>query len=227
MPEEELIKFVVQEVLERVSAGTVGKKQEAKISTEEKLLIPVASSSRHCHLSREDLDVLFGKDYQLSKLRDLSQPGQFAASECVTVVGPKGVKENVRILGPERKESQVEISITDCYALGYDKFSIRDSGDHRDSSGITIAGPAGAVTLKKGVIVAQRHLHATPDDAKRLGVENGEFVRIAVEGERGLVFEKVFVRVRHDFKLELHLDTDEANACAFTMGMKGKLLASG
>lgn len=227
MPEEELIKFVVQEVLERVSAGTAEQKPAAKFTAGEELLIPVASSSRHCHLSREDIDALFGKDYQLTKLRDLSQPGQYAATECITIVGPKGVKENVRILGPERKESHVEISITDCYALGYDKFSIRDSGDHRNSSGITIVGPAGAVTLKKGVIVAQRHLHAAPDDAKRLGVKDGEFVRIAVEGERGLVFNKVFVRVRSDFKLELHLDTDEANACAFTMGLKGKLLASG
>ena len=180
--------------------------------------IVVGVSNRHVHLSKEDLEVLFGKGYQLTPVKDLRQPGQFAAKETVTIVGPKGAIENVRVLGPIRKETQVEISRTDAFKLGLNP-PVRDSGDLDGTPGIVIVGPAGVVVKNKGVILAKRHIHMHPKDAQHYGVKDKDIVRVIVEkGERRLIFDDVLVRVREDFALEFHVDTDEANAAMLNNG---------
>ncbi|OIQ61806.1 Phosphate propanoyltransferase [Moorella thermoacetica] len=176
------------------------------------LEVPVGVSGRHVHLTREHLQTLFGPGYELTKLRDVVQPGQFAAKETVTIVGPKGVLEKVRVLGPLRSYTQVEISRTDSFKLGVNP-PIRDSGDHEGSPGCVLVGPAGVVTLKQGVIIALRHIHMHTDDAKRYGLKDKDLVTVQVGGERGLIFTNVLVRVNPNFRLEFHVDTDEANAC--------------
>ncbi len=180
--------------------------------------IVVGVSNRHVHLSKEDLEVLFGKGYQLTPVKDLRQPGQFAAKETVTIVGPKGAIENVRVLGPIRKETQVEISRTDAFKLGLNP-PVRDSGDLDGTPGIVIVGPAGVVVKNKGVILAKRHIHMHPKDAQHYGVKDKDIVKVIVEkGERRLIFDDVLVRVREDFALEFHVDTDEANAAMLNNG---------
>lgn len=180
--------------------------------------IVVGVSNRHVHLSKEDLEVLFGKGYQLTPVKDLRQPGQFAAKETVTIVGPKGAIENVRVLGPIRKETQVEISRTDAFKLGLNP-PVRDSGDLDGTPGIVIVGPAGVVVKNRGVILAKRHIHMHPKDAQHYGVKDKDIVRVIVEkGERRLIFDDVLVRVREDFALEFHVDTDEANAAMLNNG---------
>ncbi|AKX93953.1 phosphate propanoyltransferase [Moorella thermoacetica] len=176
------------------------------------LEVPVGVSGRHVHLTREHLQTLFGPGYELIKLRDVVQPGQFAAKETVTIVGPKGVLEKVRVLGPLRSYTQVEISRTDSFKLGVNP-PIRDSGDHEGSPGCVLVGPAGVVTLKQGVIIALRHIHMHTDEAKRYGLKDKDLVTVQVGGERGLIFTNVLVRVNPNFRLEFHVDTDEANAC--------------
>lgn len=173
--------------------------------------VPVGVSGRHVHLTREHLDTLFGVGYELTKIRDLVQPGQFAAAETVTVVGPKGVLERVRIIGPIRTYSQVEISRADSFKLGLNP-PIRDSGDHANSPGCTLIGPKGEVVLQKGVIIALRHIHLSTSDAKRFGLRDHDIVAVSVSGERSLIFQNVLVRVNPNYKLEFHVDTDEANA---------------
>ena len=173
--------------------------------------VPVGISNRHIHLSEKDLETLFGEGYKLTIRNDLSQTGQYAAEEIVTIEGPKSSMKNIRILGPTRKETQLEISRTDSFALGV-KPPVRDSGFLDGSPGITLIGPKGQVTLDKGVIIAQRHIHMSDADAESFGVKDKELVSVRVGGERGVVFENVLVRVRHDFVLEMHIDTDEANA---------------
>ncbi|MDN5325843.1 MAG: putative phosphotransacetylase [Moorella sp. (in: firmicutes)] len=174
--------------------------------------VPVGVSGRHVHLTREHLQTLFGPGYELTKLRDVVQPGQFAAKETVTLVGPKGVLEKVRVLGPLRSYTQVEISRTDSFKLGVNP-PIRDSGDHEGSPGCVLVGPAGVVTLNRGVIIALRHIHMHTSDAKRYSLNDKDLVTVQVGGERGLVFTNVLVRVNPNFRLEFHVDTDEANAC--------------
>lgn len=185
----------------------------AKIMLEKKqpFLVPVGISNRHIHLSDPDLATLFGTGYELSKLKDLRQPNEFAAQETVTLVGPKGVIQNVRILGPTRKQTQVEISRTDAFILGVSA-PVRESGKVEGSAGVTLVGPQGSVTLKEGVICALRHIHMTTADAKKLNLEDRSMVKVKVPGVRGLVFSQVLLRVADNFVLELHLDTDEANA---------------
>lgn len=173
--------------------------------------IPIGISARHVHVSRVDLDVLFGKDYQLTVKKDLSQPGQYASNERVDIVTEKGSFKGVSILGPERKQTQIEISLTDALKLGITP-PVRDSGDLAGSPGITLVGPAGQVTLPVGVIAALRHIHMTPADATDLGVTDKQIVKVRCGGQRGLVFDNVLVRVHETFALEMHLDTDEANA---------------
>uniref|UniRef100_A0A7C5VKR1 Phosphate propanoyltransferase n=1 Tax=Fervidobacterium thailandense TaxID=1008305 RepID=A0A7C5VKR1_9BACT len=180
--------------------------------------IVVGVSNRHVHLSREDVEILFGKDYQLTPIKDLGQPGQFACQETVTIVGPKGSIENVRVLGPERKETQVEISLTDAYKLGLNP-PVRDSGDLEGTPGITIIGPKGQVTKEKGVIIAKRHIHMHTSDAEKFGVKDKDIVKVIVEkGERKLIFDDVLIRVSDKFALEFHVDTDEANAALLKNG---------
>ncbi len=179
--------------------------------------VPVGVSNRHIHLSQQDLETLFGPGYELTIRNDLSQTGQYAAEETVTIEGPKSSMTNVRILGPTRKETQIEVSRTDSFALGL-KPPVRDSGFLVDSPGITLVGPKGKVTLDKGVILAQRHIHMTEAEAESFGVKDKDLVSVRIGGERGITFENVLVRVRNDFVLEMHIDTDEANAAMLGNG---------
>ncbi len=173
--------------------------------------IPVGISARHVHVTREDLDILYGPGSQLTFRKELSQPGQFAAEETVDLVTEKGTLKKVRILGPERKKTQVEISLTDSLKLGL-KPPVRDSGDLKDSPGITVVGPKGSIQLTEGVIAACRHIHMLPADAAHYGVTDKEIVKVCCDGPRGLIFDNVLIRVNDNFKLEMHVDTDESNA---------------
>lgn len=186
--------------------------------------IPIAVSARHIHLTREAVDTLFGPGHALTPIKPLSQPGQFACAEKLTVVGPRRSIEGVRVLGPERPACQVEISRTDEFFLGLDA-PVRDSGDVRQSAGCTLVGPAGSLTLKEGVICARRHIHMTPADAEAFGVGDRDVVEVAVDSDgRDLVFGDVLVRVSPKYKLEMHLDTDEANAAQIERGHAGALI---
>ena len=181
--------------------------------------VPVGISNRHIHLSQEHIEALFGVGYSLTKMKDLSQPGQFACEETVTLIGPKGTIPGVRILGPARKSSQVELSSTDTFKLGV-KPPVRDSGKIEGTPGIDVEGPKGLVHLEQGVIIAARHLHMTPEDASKYSVEDGQHVQAIVQGPRGGVLEKVLVRVNPDYALDLHVDTDEGNAFGLVNGQQ-------
>jgi propanediol utilization protein len=187
------------------------------------LKIPISVSVRHIHLCREHVEALFGKGHELTPQKDLSQPGQFACQETVDIVGPKNRISKVRILGPERPATQVEISRTDEFSLGIDA-PIRPSGAIDDSPGLRLEGPEGAIELEHGVIQAQRHIHMHPDDAKRFGVNDKDWVMVRVPGERGIVFDDVLVRVKDSYRLDMHLDTDEANAADLGPGSYGTLI---
>lgn len=178
-----------------------------------RIFVPVASSARHVHLCRADVERLFGTGYQLQRLKDLSQPGQFACKEQVTVVGPRGQLEHVRVLGPERKATQVEVSLTDTFGLGI-KAPVRMSGKTQGTPGCKLVGPAGSIELSEGVIVAARHLHLSAVQAARFGLRDGQPVRLRAEGERATVLENVIVRAGDGHDMEVHIDTDEANAIA-------------
>lgn len=179
--------------------------------------VPIGVSARHVHLKQEDVETLFGKGYELTKKKEL-MGGQYASNELVTIVGLKlRALENVRILGPVRKESQVEISATDAVKLGI-KTPIRESGDIKGSAPIAIVGPKGAIYLKEGCIIAKRHIHMSPKDAKDAGVSNGDVVSVQVENERATIFNHVQIRVDKSFTLEMHIDTDEANAAKISTG---------
>ena len=182
--------------------------------------IPVGISNRHIHLSKEHVEVLFGKDYSFEKIKDLSQVGQFACKETVTICGPKGCIEKVRVLGPERKYTQVEVSAGDCIKLGI-KSVVRLSGDITGTPGITVVGPKGSIYLHEGVIVSQRHIHMTPEDATKFNVKDGDKVAIKVTGERGGVLENTIIRVTTASTLECHLDVEEANA--FGLNSKSRI----
>lgn len=177
--------------------------------------IPVGISNRHIHLSQADLDALFGAGYELTKIKDLSQPGQYACKETVTIAGPKGAIEKVRILGPVRKETQIEVLAGDSFKLGV-AGAVRMSGDLAGTPGITLVGPKGSVQTKEGLIVAQRHIHMTLADAARLGVKNGDVVDIKVAGPRGGVLSNVAIRANDASALECHIDTEEANGLGLT-----------
>ncbi|WP_280770778.1 phosphate propanoyltransferase [Salipaludibacillus daqingensis] len=189
----------------------------------EEPFIPIGVSNRHIHLSRDHLETLFGKGYQLTKWKDLKQPGQFAANETVTLIGDKGIISNVRILGPLRKESQVEVSLTDSYRLGMD-IPIRESGKTEGTPGIVLKGPKGIVVMTQGVIVALRHIHMPPAFAEKHGIKNKSFVSVEFSGKRRLVFDHVLIRVSDQFVLEMHLDTDEANSAAIQTNDTGKIV---
>lgn len=180
-----------------------------------KIFVPVASSARHIHLSRADVEALFGAGYQLQKFRNLSQPGQFACQEQLTVVGPKGELKKVRVLGPERKATQVEIALTDSFALGI-RPPVRMSGKTAGSPGCKLVGPKGSVDIPEGVIVAARHLHLSGAQAAMFGLRDGQVVRVRSEGERAVVLENVVVRCGDGHDMEVHIDTDEANALAMS-----------
>jgi len=173
--------------------------------------IPVGVSVRHVHLSREDCDALFGKDYELQKKRDVTQPGQYVTRETVDLVGPKGEIRGVAIINPLRKESQVEVARTDAFALGV-KPPLRESGKLIDTPGLTLRGPHGSVSIARGVILAMRHVHMSPEQAKSYGVGDKDVIQVKVAGEREMVMGDVLVRVNPAYTLDMHIDTDEANA---------------
>lgn len=177
--------------------------------------IPVGISNRHIHLSQGDLETLFGAGYQLTKTKDLSQPGQYACKETVIMAGPKGAIEKVRILGPVRSESQAEILQADCFKLGVTA-PVKLSGDLAGTPGVTLIGPQGSVYLKRGLMIAQRHIHMTPEDAVNLGVRDGERVTIQTDGLRGGTYTNVVIRANSASSLEFHVDTEEANAMGLT-----------
>ena len=174
--------------------------------------VPVGVSNRHIHLTRADVDTLFGKGYELTQLKDLSQPGQYACKEVLTIIGPSlRPIENVRVLGPLRSKTQVEISRTDSFTLKV-KPPVRESGNVTGSAAITIVGPKGVVTIPEGCIIANRHIHMSPADAEYYGVSDMENVMVKVHNQKGGVLDNVTVRVRDDFELDMHIDTDDANA---------------
>ena len=187
-----------------------------------RLFVELEASGRHAHITREQAMHLFG--HPLTPKKPLSQPGQYLANERLTILGPKGEFQNVAVLGPERKEAQVEISLTDGRTLGIQP-PVRLSGDVKDSPGAVLVGPVGRVTLERGVIAAQRHIHMRPETAKAMGVENGQTVKLQAYTARPLIFEGVAVRVSPDFDDFVHLDYDEANACGFMPGDLGRILS--
>lgn len=188
--------------------------------------IPIEVSARHIHLSKKDAEKLFGKNYELKKLKDLSQKTDFAAKETVFTQGEKGAFPKVRIIGPYRANTQLEISKTDAISLGI-KPVLRVSGNIKKTPGITIKGPKGTINIKQGAMITHRHLHASTKDAKKLGLKQNDFVGIKIGGEREIIFNKVIVRVNPGFGLSLHLDADEANAAGVDSGNNvGELIKS-
>jgi putative phosphotransacetylase len=208
------IEAIVKKIVSEMDAPAAA----AAVSADD-LTIPVGISNRHIHLSREDLDTLFGAGYELTPIKDLSQPGQYACKELLTIIGPSMRPiENVRVLGPIRKESQVEISVTDSFVLKV-KPPVRESGSLAGSAPITIIGPKGIVTLKQGCIIANRHIHMSPADGARFGVKDGDYITVdAFSGTKRTRWFDVQVRVSDKFCLEMHVDTDDANAVGFKNG---------
>ncbi len=186
-----------------------------------RLFVPVEASGRHVHVTQAQAHTLFG--HGLTPERPLSQPGQFLARERVTVVGPKGSFERVAVLGPERKEGQVELSLTDGRTLGME-LPVRLSGDVKGTPGVELVGPKGKVVLPQGAIAARRHIHLTPEEGQRFGVRDRQVVRLQTLSARPVIFEDVVVRISPDFAGAVHLDYDEANACGFRKGDLGRIL---
>lgn len=215
---EDRCEAILKLLLEAVKANEAGTAVKSDSSE-----IPVGVSNRHIHLSEKDLNILFGDNYQLMKLKDLSQPGQYACKETVTICGPKGAIEKIRILGPTRSKTQVEILSGDCFKLGTVPHP-RLSGDLSNTPGVTIIGPKGSVQIKEGLIVAQRHIHMTTEDANRLGVSDGEIVSIKFDDLRGGIYSNVAIRANDVSKLECHLDTEEANAMNINSKSKIKII---
>ena len=181
-------------------------------------------SNRHLHVSREDLDVLFGKGHVLTKTKDLIQPGQFACAEHVTIEGPECSLHDVRILGPERGETQCEVLASDTFTIGVPGCPVRESGHLEGSFPFTIVGPAATLRKSRGLIVAKRHIHFDLESARRYGVQNGEIVQLRVPGERGAILENVVCRVLQNYALECHLDFDEGNAVGIRSHASGELI---
>ncbi len=207
------------EALTRLVISCMQKERE----TGKGFLVPVGVSNRHIHLSQEHVEALFGPGYQLTKKKEL-MGGQFACNECCTIVGLKlRAIENVRVLGPARKSTQVEISSTDARKLGIN-VPVRESGDTSGSAPIAIVGPKGAIYCEEGCIVAARHIHMSPSDAVSAGVHDGDYVSVRVDNERGTTFNKVKIRVDDSFTLEMHIDTDEANASEIKQGDKVQII---
>ena len=208
--EQQTVEMITQLVLQ-----TLGKMEEKSNGYQ----VPVGVSARHIHLTQEHVEALFGEGYQLTKKKEL-MGGQYACNETVTVVGLKlRAIENVRVLGPTRKASQLEVSATDAMKLGI-KAPIRESGNIAGSAPIAVVGPKGAIYLNEGCIIAMRHIHMAPADAQAAGVHDGDIVSVKADNERGTVFNQVKIRVHETFTLEMHIDTDEANASQIKTGDK-------
>lgn len=185
--------------------------------------VPVAMSNRHVHVSRKDLDILFGEGYELTNVKDLSQPGQYACEEKVDIVGPKSTLKGVRILGPVRPATQVEISKFDARTMGVEGV-VRASGNTAGTPGCILVGPKGQVELKEGVIVAARHIHMHTDDAPKFGLKDKDIVKVRVGKERAVVFENVVVRVHPEYALDMHIDIEEGNAAGINNGDLGEII---
>lgn len=217
----ELVRTITESVLKQMQS--TGAKCEKTAPSNSSNQIPIGVSNHHVHLAHEDLAKLFGVGAKLTNFKDLSQPGQFACEEKVTLVGPKGVIENVRILGPTRNQTQIELLQSDCVKLGV-KAPVRDSGDLAGSAGLTLVGPKGAVTINEGAIVAARHIHMHTNDGDRFRLKDGDRVSVKVLGPRGLIFDEVLIRVSDKYKLEMHIDFDEANAAGVGNSCSGEIV---
>ncbi|RCX18013.1 putative phosphotransacetylase [Anaerobacterium chartisolvens] len=216
--EQELLRQIVIKIIQKITAHSVTELHPKPF--------PIGVSNRHIHLSKEDLELLFGHGHSLKCRRELSQPGQCVSFETVMLAGPKGCIEQVKVLGPVRKQTQIEISRGDAFKLGVNA-PIRESGNLKGSGGITVIGPMGSVHLKEGAIIAQRHIHMTPLDAESYGVKDGQKAQVKYTGERGVIFDNVIVRVSDKFALEFHIDIDEANGAGIKHGEMAYLLFSG
>jgi len=203
MKETELIKVIAQVVKKYVI---------------DSIYVPAGVSNRHIHIKKEDFEVLFGKGHEPSKLKDLKQPGEFAAHETVTLVSKKGSISKVRVLGPLRKQTQVELSLSDSFLLGVNRIPVRESGNIKDSEGIIVQGPAGEIEIKQGAIAAHRHIHMPQDFADIYGFKDKEIVSVKSDGIRSVTFNNVMLRVSNNYALEIHLDLDEANAALVKNG---------
>ena len=186
--------------------------------------VMIEVSARHVHLSGEAIDCLFGKNYKLTPKKMLSQPGQYLCEERVDVVGPKFIFKNVAVLGPERKNTQVEMSITDTIKMGVNHF-IRESGDISGTESCKIIGQKGEIEIKEGLIVAKRHIHMTPKDAEKIGAYNGQIAKVVINSqERATIYDDVVIRINPNFSLAMHIDTDEGSAINYNFGLNGKIL---
>ncbi|MBI4179279.1 phosphate propanoyltransferase [bacterium] len=223
--DEPSVSATVEQVVRRVLARSslTAPAQKSTPASTLKRVVPIGISSRHLHLQPDHVEALFGRGHKLTRYRDLMQPGQFAAKEIVTLIGPKGRIMNVRVLGPERKQTQIEAAVTDLRALGV-MAPLRLSGDLAGSAPLKIRGPCGLVQITEGLIIAQRHLHISSDEAARYGVKTGDRLRIRTRGNRPVVFEDVIVRAGGDYRMEFHLDTDEGNAAGVTNGDLAEIL---
>lgn len=199
---DNLLHDIIEEVVRRV-------KDEA--------FIEVEASGRHVHLTQEHIDILFGEGHELTKIKDLSQPGQYACKERVTISGPRGNIDNVVVLGPPRNATQVEVSFTDALILGSIP-PVKLSGDLENTAEITISTDRAAIALNKGLMVAKRHIHMSSQDSEKFGVQNNDSVRVKVLGKRPLIFDDVVVRISDNYRTYMHIDYDEANACGFSKG---------
>ncbi|MGE7793577.1 phosphate propanoyltransferase [Lysinibacillus fusiformis] len=213
--QENLVQKIVEEVLQQVLKNQSSPPHDGKI--------PIGVSARHVHLAQAEVEQLFGENYQLTPKFELSQPGQFAAEETLVIAGPKGSIERVRILGPARSLSQVEVSWTDAMKLGI-KPPLRISGDIQGSSPVTLIGPKGSVVLNEGLIIAQAHIHMSPEDSAKFNVMDGQSVQIKVEGIRPIILSNVVIRVSERYRLEMHIDTDEANAGLIQQGTVAEIV---
>ncbi len=202
---------VINEVIKRVKEQNIDDTVE------------IEASGRHVHLSNEDLEKLFGKGYELTKKKELSQPGEFLSGEKVNLIGPKGVISGVSILGPVRKQSQVEVSMTDTRVLGL-KAEIKESGNLENTPSIVLMSEKSCLKIDQGLIVAKRHVHLTPEDAEIFNVNNGDLVGVKVDSERSAILQDVVVRISEKYSSKIHVDYDEANAIGFRDGMRGKIL---
>lgn len=219
---QQQVEWITQQVLQELAARQQQQPTSATPAPET-LQVPVGISNRHVHLSREDMDVLFGYGSTLTRMKAVKQPGQFAAEETITLRGPKGDIKNVRVLGPLRPSTQVEISVADGFSLGV-KAPVRMSGDLQDSPGIELIGPKGSVKKDRGVIVAWRHIHISPEEAERNGLHDGMEVSIQASGQRGGLMQNVIIRATQDSVLELHIDVEEANAYGLRNGDRVSIL---
>jgi len=217
LDKSDLIQMVTDQVLESLN-------EKSLKSDQSKYKIPIGISVRHIHITQSDLEKLYGSGYKLSKKSDLAQPGEFASNEVVTLVGPRLKSiENVRILGPVRDHTQVEVSQTDAFTLGI-KPPVRRSGNISGSESLTLVGPEGSITLKEGVIRANRHIHMPPEAAAEMNVKDDEIVSVEIPGKKGVILRNVQVRVKKGWVLQMHLDTDDANAADVQCGLKARII---